>query len=43
MHDERPEGLRLALGQTGGRLVEAEHLGVEGEQPGQLDDAAGSR
>ena len=41
--DQRTERLGLALRDAGGRLVEAEHPGVEGEQPGQLDDAAGAR
>ena len=42
LEDERAERLGLALGDAGGGLVEAEHPGVEGEQAGQLDDAAGA-
>ena len=42
LHDQRTERLGLALRDAGGRLVEAEHARVEGEQPGQLDDAAGA-
>ena len=40
--DERAERLRLALRDAGGRFVEAEHAGVEGEQAGELDDATGA-
>ncbi len=40
--DEGPEGFRLALGEAGGGLVQAEEPGVEGEQAGQLDDAPGA-
>ena len=36
---QRAERLGLALGDAGGRLVEAEHPGVGGEQAGELDDA----
>ena len=39
--DQRTECLGLALRDAGGRLVEAQHACVEGEEPGQLDDAAG--
>ena len=35
--DERTEGLGLALRQTRRGLVEAEDLGVERQEPGQLD------
>ena len=39
---QQHHGLRLTLGDTGGGLVEAPHQGVEGQQAGQLDDAAGA-
>ncbi len=39
--DEWPEGLGFALGDTSGGLIEAEELGVDGEQAGQFDDATG--
>ena len=41
-HEQGAHRLGLALGDAGGRLVEAEHAGVEGEQAGQLDDAPGA-
>src|SRR4051812_15202997 len=40
--DERTEGLRLALRETGRRFVEAQHPGGEREQSGQLHDPAGA-
>ena len=42
LDEQRAHRLGLALGDAGGRLVEAEHPGVEGQQAGQLDDAAGA-
>ena len=39
---QRAERLGLPLGDAGGGLVEAEQAGVEREQAGQLDDAAGA-
>ena len=38
--DQRPERLGLALGDAGGRLVEADHPGRDREHRGELDDAA---
>ena len=38
--DQRARCLGLALGESGGRLVHAQQLRVEGEEPGELDDAA---
>ena len=40
--DERAERLRLALGDAGGGLVQADHAGRHGEHGGKLDDAAGA-
>ena len=34
--------LGLVLGEARGGLVEQQHLGVEGERPGQLDQAGGA-
>ena len=40
--EERSECLGLALGDAGGRFVEAEDLRVEGEEAGQFHDASGT-
>jgi hypothetical protein len=40
--DERPEGLRLALRESRGRFVEAQHFGLKREQARELDDSASS-
>ena len=40
---QRPECLGLTLGHTGGRFVQAQDLGVEGKEAGQLHDPTGSR
>ena len=41
-HDEGAERLGLTLRHTGGRFVEEEHAGVDGQQRGQLDDPPGA-
>ena len=40
--DQRTERFRLALGDTGGGLVEADHAGRDREHRGKLDDAPGA-
>src|SRR5215213_1088535 len=41
--DQRAERLRLTLRDPSRGLVEAQHPGVEREEPGELDDASGAR
>ena len=40
--DQRPEGLGLALGDAGGRFVEADHPRRDREHRRELDDAPGA-
>ena len=40
--DQRAERFALALGDAGGRLVEAQHAGARGHQAGELDHPAGT-
>ncbi len=41
-HDEGSEGLGFSLRYPGGGLIQAQHLGVEGEESGEFDDSAGA-